>query len=189
MTTSSTERELSALRQRELWGEGWRENASARLDRIIQHGDEFGDIANTSGDDLRDVVMVAVERIRRVQQRTVACEVGEYPANESMPVEERISLWLRAIQDDLAWMGGVVAGRGYPSPAEQVQMLSVHAMRDLHLLASDLGVELRPPLYDFDASKGYERLVSLGWTPPPTETESAETPHDPSERPDRLRPE
>lgn len=41
----------------------WHAMASVRLDEIIAHGDENGDIANATGDDLRDVVRVAVERL------------------------------------------------------------------------------------------------------------------------------
>lgn len=42
---------------------GWREAAQARLDRIIAHGDDMGDIANASGDDLRDILTVFAQRL------------------------------------------------------------------------------------------------------------------------------
>lgn len=47
---------------------GWRENAQARLDRIIAHGDEFGDIANAAGDDLRDILTLFVPRIAEYER-------------------------------------------------------------------------------------------------------------------------
>lgn len=42
----------------------WRVCAEAWLDDVVEHGDENGTIANLTGDDLRNVLVVAAEQIR-----------------------------------------------------------------------------------------------------------------------------
>lgn len=39
----------------------WRANAETLVQRIIDHADDYGDLANTAGDDLRDALRVACE--------------------------------------------------------------------------------------------------------------------------------
>lgn len=47
----------------------WRQRASLLLDQIVEHGDGNGDIANAQPDDLRDVAMIAAERLRVLSGR------------------------------------------------------------------------------------------------------------------------
>lgn len=37
---------------------------AALLDQVIEHGDENGDVANSTADDLRDALVVAADRLR-----------------------------------------------------------------------------------------------------------------------------
>lgn len=41
------------------------------LDRIIEHDDEYGDLANSSADELRDALRCAASRLRDVRTRTI----------------------------------------------------------------------------------------------------------------------
>ncbi len=62
---------------------------------------------------------------------------------------ERIDLWLRSIANDLTWMGNVVRTRAaWPSPGEQVEILSRGALTALAHLAEELGRPLPIPMYE-----------------------------------------
>lgn len=42
----------------------WQQNAAQLLDRIVEHDDEHGDLANAQPDELRDALRIAAERLR-----------------------------------------------------------------------------------------------------------------------------
>ena len=65
--------------------ESWRAEAEARVERIIAAADDFGDVANSTADELRDMVQVACEWLRNTRAVLVfadGCVVANGLKNE-----------------------------------------------------------------------------------------------------------